>query len=176
MKLEVVIVVGSESDLKIVDESKMLGLLTEAGVSWELSVISAHRDPETLRTYITEKEAAGTLVYIGIAGLAAALPGAIAALVYGMKPVLAVALSSPILQGLDALLSEVRMPPGRPVAVCGLDDAGLKNAALMACAIVALTREEVCTKLVELHEGLSQKKQPRIARRTSDTPTQQETT
>jgi 5-(carboxyamino)imidazole ribonucleotide mutase len=155
-----VVVIGSKTDLEKVKQSNMLNVLKEVGVSWQLSAVSAHRNPTDLTNYVREREREGTAVFIGIAGMAAALPGALAFLVDGRKPVLGVALSSAVLDGLDALLSQVRMPPGRPVAVCGIDEAGLYNAALTACQIVALINEDVRRKLGVFLEGTN--KQPEI--------------
>jgi 5-(carboxyamino)imidazole ribonucleotide mutase len=149
MAYDVVIILGSESDLKKVEGSKMLQVLRDVGMTWVLSVISAHRNSDVLASYVNQCNIAGTQVFIGVAGMAAALPGAIAAHVQGHKIVLGVALSSPVLDGLDALLSQVRMPPGRPVGVCGIDEPGLYNAALMACQIVALTDQEVRERFVQ---------------------------
>ncbi|TSC63906.1 MAG: 5-(carboxyamino)imidazole ribonucleotide mutase [Parcubacteria group bacterium Gr01-1014_106] len=166
MPYDVVIVLGSESDMKKVDASGMLTVLNNVGVRWELSVISAHRNPTQLINFVSDRRQEGTMVFIGIAGMAAALPGTLASLVDGMVPVLGVALSSSVLDGLDALLSQVRMPPGRHVAVCGIDEAGLYNAALTACSIVALVRPELREKLYAFLETTN--KQPRIGLRTSD--------
>lgn len=134
---EIAVIVGSESDLDTVKTSGMLTTLEEIGVSWELSVISAHRNPGELAAYCTSCVHGGTKVFIGVAGMSAALPGAICSLIAAQRPVLGVGLVSDILDGLEALLSMVRMPPGVPVAVCGLGKAGLQNAAVTACQIVA---------------------------------------
>lgn len=161
MPYDVVIVIGSQNDLDRVKRSGMLSVLDEVGVSWELSAISAHRHLTDLRRYVDDRCHEGTMVFIGVAGMSAALPGTLAALVSGLKPVLGVALSSAVFSGLDALFSQVRMPTGRPVAVCGLDEAGLYNAALTACSIVALAKPELLPKLASLTAANT--KQPAIA-------------
>lgn len=167
MAYDVVIVVGSkDSDMEKVGASKMLDVLNKVGVSWELSVISAHRNPDELKQYIVKRANTGTLLFVGAAGMAAHLPGAIAAILGGFRPVLGVALSSSVLDGLDALLSEVRMPPGLPVGVCGIDEAGLRNAAIMACQIVALARPQLDTKLYQYLADNN--KQPAIGLLASD--------
>lgn len=166
MTYDVVIVIGSQSDLDKVQRSKMLIVLNEVGVSWELSVISAHRNPTALANFVNERNREGTMVFIGIAGMSAALPGVLASLVDGLKPVLGVALSASILDGLDALLSQARMPPSSPVMVCGIDEAGLYNAALAACSIIALTKQPVREKLAAFLENNN--KQPVIGLLASD--------
>ena len=144
---DVCIILGSDNDLKAVEESEMLNTLRVIGVSYELSVISAHRHPEELRQYVREQVDGGTLVFIGIAGMAAHLAGAIAAWSYGHRPVIGVPLVAEELQGLDALLSMVRMPPGRPVLVTGIGKSGLQNAAIAACQILALKEPWVAERL-----------------------------
>ncbi len=158
---QVVIILGSESDLGIVKESKMLEVLDEIGVSWELSIISAHRNSEELQNYCMEKykypcrgradKDKDAEVFIGVAGMAAALPGVIASHVR-CCPVIGVPLvSSDIPSGLDALYSMVRMPAGVPVAVPGIGKPGLYNAALLACQIIALNSkkpEKICGALL----------------------------
>lgn len=115
---QVVIILGSESDQKIVKESQMVDLFEAVGISYEVAIISAHRNLQELTNYCVKTQEEGAQVYIGVAGMAAALPGAIASHIR-WRPVIGVPLSSDILQGLDALLSMVRMPSGIPVAVPG---------------------------------------------------------
>lgn len=142
---QVEIVLGSDTDYAAVEQSKMLDIFQAVGVNWVLSIISTHRHPDELREYCLKTVAQEkTLVFIGIAGMAAALPGAITADIGARRPVIGVALpSSDCPTAIDALLSMVRMPPGRPVAVTGIGSAGLKNAALLACQIVAESDPEV---------------------------------
>ncbi|MEX2209568.1 MAG: AIR carboxylase family protein [Patescibacteria group bacterium] len=134
---DVAIIVGSASDLEIVEKSGMTDILDGAGASWTVSVISAHRNPDDLKEYI-EIQSVG--VYIAVAGLSAALPGAVVSQLLAQgrlaTPVVGVALSSDNLDGLDALLAICRMPPGVPVAFTGIDKPGLKNAAWLAGQIV----------------------------------------
>lgn len=122
----VAIIIGSESDRQIAERAaKVLG---DAGVDYELKVLSAHRNPGELDIYILESDAR---VFIAIAGLAAALPGVIASRT--KKPVIGVPVSSK-LGGLDALLSIVQMPKGVPVACVGIDNG--ENAAHLALRIL----------------------------------------
>ena len=129
------ILVGSESDRArmqpAVDE------LDARGVGWELEVRSAHRTPDAVADYARSAAGRGLKVLICGAGLAAALPGVVAA--HTELPVIGVPLRSSlsVLDGLDALLSIVQMPPGVPVATVGVDNA--KNAAVLAARILALT-------------------------------------
>ncbi|ABK13817.1 MAG: 5-(carboxyamino)imidazole ribonucleotide mutase [Methanothrix sp.] len=119
---DVSIISGSRSDQHIVD--RILRVLDEHGASYEHRVISAHRNPKELDQYI---ESSNARVFIAVAGMSAALPGAVAARTE--RPVIGVPVSGKLL-GIDALLSIVQMPPGVPVACVGID-AG-ENAALLA--------------------------------------------
>lgn len=128
------ILVGSESD-----RERMRGALDELdtrGIAWELEVRSAHRTPDAVAEYAQTAAGRGIKVLICGAGLAAALPGVVAA--HTELPVIGVPLRSSlsVLDGLDALLSIVQMPPGVPVATVGVDNA--KNAATLAARILAL--------------------------------------
>ena len=134
---QIVIILGSENDKEVVEESKMLDVLDGVGVSWKVSIISAHRNPKQLVNYCIKMEKGGTLVFVAAAGMAAALPGAIASHVRHL-PVIGVPLISEVLDGQDALFSMVRMPSGIPVAVPGIGKSGLYNAAILACQIVAI--------------------------------------
>jgi 5-(carboxyamino)imidazole ribonucleotide mutase len=126
------ILVGSESD-----RERMQGALDELdarGIAWELEVRSAHRNPDAVAEYARTARGRGLRVLICGAGLAAALPGAVAA--QTDLPVIGVPLrsSKSVLDGLDALLSIVQMPPGVPVAAVGVDNA--RNAAVLAARIL----------------------------------------
>lgn len=123
---DIAVISGSKSDQEIVD--KILRRLEERGASYEHKILSAHRNPKELEKYINESNAK---VFIGVAGLSAALPGYIASRTE--RPVIGVPVSAK-LGGLDALLSIVQMPPGVPVACVGID-AG-ENAALLALRIL----------------------------------------
>ena len=128
------ILVGSESD-----RERMRGALDELddrGIGWEFEVRSAHRDPDAVAEYARSARERGLKVLICGAGLAAALPGVVAA--HTALPVIGVPLRSSmsVLDGLDALLSIVQMPPGVPVATVGVDNA--KNAAVLAARILSL--------------------------------------
>ncbi len=128
------IIVGSQSDVDVISGAEKV--LQEAGVPVEVSVMSAHRDPELVAEYCKGARARGLRVIIAGAGLAAALPGVAAA--HTDLPVIGVPLSSRLTAagGLDAILSIVQMPPGVPVATVGLDNA--KNAAHLALRILSI--------------------------------------
>ena len=129
---EVAVILGSESDMPIAE--RVVNVLEREGVSYELKVISAHRQPEELDRYLREKSEEVS-VFIAIAGLSAALPGVIASKTD--KVVIGVPVSGKLM-GLDALLSMVQMPAGVPVAVVGIDNG--ENAALLALRILNLKK------------------------------------
>jgi len=140
--VNVSIIIGSTSDQQLGE--KAAEMLKEFDVSYDLHVISAHRNPEKLSKHVRESSAE---VFIAIAGLAAALPSAIAA--QTIKPVIGVP-KEVRLGGLDSLLSIVQMPTGVPVATVGID--GAKNAALLAVEILALNDPVLSEKLQQYRE------------------------
>lgn len=147
--VKVAIFMGSISD-----EDKLrpcADTLKELGIPYLFTVTSAHRTPERTGKLIEELEAEGCQVFICAAGMAAHLAGAVAAKT--TRPVLGVPLSASSLGGMDALLSTVQMPPGFPVATLALDQAGARNAAYLAAAILALQDPELAGKLAALREG-----------------------
>ena len=131
----VLMVLGSESDRPVME--KGVDVLAEAGVSVEVVVSSAHRDPVRTAEIATAAEGRGFAVVICGAGLSAALPGVVAA--HTRLPVIGVPISAGTLGGLDALLSIVQMPPGVPVATVGIDNA--RNAAYLALRLLGVGRE-----------------------------------
>ncbi|HNB03563.1 MAG TPA: 5-(carboxyamino)imidazole ribonucleotide mutase [Methanoregulaceae archaeon] len=128
--VEVAILSGSASDAAIVE--KAAAVLEEHGISYEVRVISAHRDPDVLDEYVKKSDCR---VFIAIAGLSAALPGVVSSKTE--RPVIGVPVSGKLM-GLDALLSIVQMPKGVPVACVGIDSG--ENAALLACRILETRR------------------------------------
>ena len=138
-------VLGSKSDLPQLEGAEVF--LKEAGVPYEIRIISAHRTPERTREYAMTARSRGIEVIVGMAGMAAALPGVLAA---GTDlPVLGVPAAGGALQGFDALLSVVQMPPGIPVATFAVGKAGGTNAAIFACQILATHDEAVAKRLAE---------------------------
>jgi 5-(carboxyamino)imidazole ribonucleotide mutase len=139
------IVIGSKSDGPLIQE--MLGILSQLGIEYEVRVLSAHRNPKAVREYGSKAQTRGIEVIIAAAGLAAHLPGAIAAST--TIPVIGVPLAVGELKGIDALLSMVQMPSGVPVATVGIGDSGLKNAAFIAARILGLNHENYRQVLAE---------------------------
>lgn len=142
------IVTGSDSDKVIVD--KVTSVLDSFGIVWEWNVLSAHRTPNKTAKYAREAEARGIQVLIGIAGLAAALPGVLAA--YSILPVIGVPGDGGPLSGTDALHAIVQMPPGIAVATVGIGNG--KNAGYLAAHIIGLSDPEIRAKLKKYRASL----------------------
>ena len=140
--VDVAVIIGSKSDQELGD--KTAKMLQSFDVAYDLQVISAHRNPDKLSKYVKESTAK---VFVCIAGLAAALPGAVAS--HTIKPVIGVP-KEVKLGGLDSLLSIVQMPTGVPVAAVAID--GSNNAALLAIQILGLSNEELAKKFLEYRE------------------------
>ena len=140
---------GSESDRPTMQ--KCVEILEGYGVPNEVVVRSAHRDPEGCREWATSAEGRGVKVLIAAAGGAAHLPGVVAA--WSLLPVIGVPMSGGTLGGLDALLSIAQMPAGIPVATVAIGEAGAKNAAHLAMAILALNDGSARQKLQQRREA-----------------------
>ncbi|MDP2623932.1 MAG: 5-(carboxyamino)imidazole ribonucleotide mutase [Actinomycetota bacterium] len=137
------VIVGSASDAdQIAGCRETLGRL---GIGHEAKVLSAHRTPDELVDYLAGLEERGIEIVIAAAGMAAHLAGVVAA--HTTLPVLGVPLAAGALQGIDALLSTVQMPPGVPVATLGIGSPGGKNAAYLAARILAPRHPEVKKRL-----------------------------
>ena len=150
MKPLVSIIMGSTSDLPVME--KACQLLNDMQVPFEVNALSAHRTPEAVETFAKNAKGRGIRVIIAAAGMAAALPGVIAA--QTTLPVIGVPIKG-MLDGLDALLSIVQMPPGIPVATTGVN--GAQNAAILACEMLALGDEALAQRLADYKEGLKSK-------------------
>jgi 5-(carboxyamino)imidazole ribonucleotide mutase len=135
------ILTGSPSDLPVVEKAQEL--LQALGIKSELLVLSAHRTPELVSQYVQSAPGRGIELFIACAGMAAHLAGAVAA--QTLLPVIGVPLASGGLNGLDALLATVQMPPGIPVATVAVD--GAKNAAYLAARILASKYPEIAAGL-----------------------------
>ena len=144
------IIMGSTSDLPVME--KAAKFLDDMEVPFEMNALSAHRTPSEVESFAREAEGRGLKVIIAAAGMAAALPGVIAA--NTTLPVIGVPIKG-MLDGLDALLSIVQMPPGIPVATTGVN--GAQNAAILACQMLALSDDELAARLETYKEGLKQK-------------------
>jgi 5-(carboxyamino)imidazole ribonucleotide mutase len=149
-RARVLIILGSESDLPLMQDG--INLLEEMGVVFKLDISSAHRHPDKTATYAKNARAEGVEVIIAAAGLAAHLPGVIAA--HTTLPVIGIPLKGGSLLGMDALLSIVQMPKGVPVATVGIDAS--RNACILACQILAVKYEGVREKLEEMKERMRQ--------------------
>lgn len=142
--MKVKVILGSKSDLSVGE--KAVKVLDELGISYQMTVSSAHRTPERTKELCKDAD-----VFIAIAGLSAALPGVTAA--HTTKPVIGVPVSGKM--NLDSLLSIVQMPPGVPVATVGMDRGD--NAALLAAEILALKYDEIGERLKEYREKKREK-------------------
>lgn len=144
--MKIQIIMGSKSDMPVAEKAKKI--LDEFKVDYSIKVASAHRTPDVLKDVVEKSDAD---VFIGIAGLAAALPGSIAA--HTTKPVIGVPVSGKV--NLDAILSIIQMPPGIPVAAVGLDRGD--NAALLAIEILSVKDEKIKNKMEEYRVKMREK-------------------
>jgi 5-(carboxyamino)imidazole ribonucleotide mutase len=145
------LVMGSKSDESFLQPA--FDLLDEFGVEWEKKVLSAHRQPDALKTYIVEAEKNGVKVFIAAAGLSAALPGVIGS--HTLRPVIGIPVPGGPLKGIDALLSMVQMPGGIPVATVGIGSHGPKNAVLLALEILSLSDAGILKDLESYRKKLA---------------------
>ncbi len=144
--MKVHIIMGSKSDKTIGD--KIINTLKKFNIEYKLEVASAHRTPDRVKEIVKNSDAD---VFIGVAGMAAALPGSIAS--HTTKPVIGVPVSGKV--NLDSILSIVQMPPGIPVAAVGLDRGD--NAALLAVEICSLNDKKLSKQLEEYRENMRKK-------------------
>lgn len=144
------IIMGSTSDLPVMEKAAVL--LDKMEVPFEMNALSAHRTPSEVEKFAREAKGRGVRVIIAGAGMAAALPGVIAA--GTTLPVIGVPIKG-MLDGLDAMLSIIQMPPGIPVATVGVN--GAQNAAILALEMLALSDEALADRLCAYKEGLKEK-------------------
>ncbi len=144
------LILGSDSDLEIM--SSGIQMLEQLDIEYEVTVASAHRTPDRVAEYADSAADRGIAVIIAAAGWAAALPGAVAA--HTNLPVIGVPISSSPIGGLDALYSMVQMPPGVPVATVGIDT--VKNAAILAAQILALSDSDLAQRLQQYRHQMRQ--------------------
>ena len=140
-QIRVGIIMGSKSDEAVMQ--KAVEVLEELGIGSEMVVSSAHRNPENTADYARQAAERGLKVIIAGAGLAAALPGVLAA--HTILPIIGVPVGAGALKGIDSLYSIVQMPPGIPVATVGIDNA--RNAAMLAAQILALSDSDIATAI-----------------------------
>lgn len=155
MSKKVAVIMGSNSDFPVVKSA--VAELKKYGVEFECRVMSAHRTPVEAAEFADKAKENGFGTIICAAGMAAHLAGVIAG--HTTLPVIAIPMKSSVLEGMDALLSSVMMPPGVPVATVGIN--GAKNAAILAIQMLAISDEELAKKLadekVKMAEGVRQK-------------------
>ena len=142
-QVDVIVLMGSDSDWSAMQ--KCHALLNELGIEHEVQVASAHRTPDRVQQIVVEAPQRGVKLFICAAGMAAHLSGVVAA--HTALPVIGVPMAGGMMDGLDALLSTVQMPPGVPVATVGAGSAGAKNAAVLAARILALSNEKLAKRL-----------------------------
>ena len=164
--IQVLILMGSDSDAAVMGAAG--DVLTGLGVSWEMTVASAHRSPERVMRLVREAPARGVRIFIVGAGAAAHLAGVVAA--HTTLPVIGMPIDSSALKGLDALLSTVQMPPGVPVATVAIGKPGATNAGVLAAQMLALGDAGVEQRLKEYKAELAEKVEA-AARRLERPPT-----
>ncbi len=142
---------GSTSDLSVME--KAMTFLNDMKVPFEVNALSAHRTPEAVEQFAKNAEGRGVRVIIAGAGMAAALPGVIAAST--TLPVVGVPIKGSVLDGMDALYSILQMPPGIPVATVAIN--GALNAAILACQMIALADSQLAEKMRQYKANLGKK-------------------
>ena len=150
---QVGIVMGSDSDLGVMQSAA--DVLKDFGVAYEITVASAHRSPQRAAVWASTAPERGIKVIIAGAGHAAHLAGAMAA--HSSLPIIGVPIDSSCLQGMDALLATVQMPPGIPVATMAIGKPGARNAGILAVQILALADNGLSEKLQEYKKDMAAK-------------------
>ena len=145
---DVLIIMGSDSDLKVMSEAA--NFLDEVKVSYDLTVVSAHRTPDRMYDYAKKAKQKGYKVIIAGAGGAAHLPGMVASIT--SLPVIGVPVQSKTMSGADSLYSIVQMPPGIPVATMAIN--GAKNAGILAARILGINQQNIADNLEEFSNSM----------------------
>jgi phosphoribosylaminoimidazole carboxylase PurE protein len=151
MKPKVLIVMGSDSDLPVMEEAETI--LQKFRIPYDITVSSAHRSPERTIKLIQDAQKKGIQIVIAGAGSAAHLAGVIAA--HTILPVIGVPIDSSPLKGIDALFSTVQMPPGIPVGTMAVGKAGAGNAAIFTAEILALKDRRIATALKAYRKNMA---------------------
>jgi phosphoribosylamine--glycine ligase len=159
-QIRVLILMGSDSDAPVMQAA--VDLLSELQVPCEMTVASAHRSPERVMRLVREAPGRGVRVFVVGAGAAAHLAGVVAA--HTSLPVIGVPIDSSALNGLDALLSTVQMPPGVPVATVSIGKPGATNAGVLAAQMLALGDPELAGRLDDYKRKLADKVEQAAAR------------
>ena len=144
---------GSDSDAPVMEAAG--AVLSELGITWEMTVASAHRSPARVMRLVEEAPRRGVKAFIVGAGAAAHLAGVVAA--HTTMPVIGVPIDSSALKGLDALLSTVQMPPGVPVATVSIGKPGATNAGVLAAQILSVGDAAIASRFVAYKEALAEK-------------------
>lgn len=165
MSLDVLILMGSDSDADVMSAAG--AALNEFGLSWEMTVASAHRSPARVLRLLDDAHTRGVKVFIVGAGAAAHLAGVVAA--HTTRPVVGVPIDSSALKGMDALLSTVQMPPGVPVATVAIGRPGATNAGVLAAQMIALGNQDVAGKVAAYKASLEAKVEAAAARMAAKT-------
>jgi len=152
MKPQVLIIMGSDSDLPIMACAEEI--LKKLKIPYEMTIASAHRTPERSVKIASEAEEKGIEVIIAGAGMAAHLAGVIAA--HTILPVIGVPIDSSPLHGIDSLLSTVQMPPGVPVATMAIGKAGAKNAAILSAQIIGRKDKAIVKRLKDYRKKMAE--------------------
>ena len=164
MKPRVLIMMGSDSDLSVMEQTGKM--LDELNIAYDMTVSSAHRTPDRTLKLVRDAEKKGMEVIIAGAGAAAHLAGVIAS--HTILPVIGVPIDSSPLKGLDSLYSTVQMPPGIPVATMAVGKTGAKNAGIFAAQIIGLKDSTVSKALMAYREKMAadvEKKAKKIAKK-----------
>jgi len=151
IKPKVAIMMGSDSDLKVMNEAAMV--LQEFGIGYEIKILSAHRTPKQTIKYVSAARSRGIKAIIAGAGGAAHLAGVVAA--HTVLPVIGVPMQTEYLKGIDSLFSTVQMPSGIPVGCMAIGKAGAKNAGLLAAQILAISDKKMTARLEQYREKLA---------------------
>lgn len=151
--MDVLILMGSDSDADVMAAAG--AALTEFGLTWEMTVASAHRSPARVLRLIDDAHNKGVKVFIIGAGAAAHLAGVVAA--HTSRPVIGVPIDSSALKGIDALLSTVQMPPGVPVATVAIGKPGATNAGVLAAQMIALGNPDLAGRVQGYKKTLEEK-------------------
>ncbi|MFA7074749.1 MAG: 5-(carboxyamino)imidazole ribonucleotide mutase [Endomicrobiaceae bacterium] len=150
-KIEVAVIIGSDSDLPVVSET--LKLFDKFKVEYSINVASAHRTPALVKECVKQAVSKGVKVFIAAAGMSAALPGVVAS--ETILPVIGIPIDGKNLSSMDALFSIAQMPPSIPVACVSIGKAGAVNAAVLALQILALNNENISEKLLKYKEDVA---------------------
>jgi len=164
---QVAIILGSESDEPEFNASKATEVLNACGIRWELSILSAHRHLDELKSYCRDVAANGTHIFICGAGLSAALPGAVASAIGNTRLVLGVPIAGGEWQGMDALSAMQSLPPGTVVSTQKFGRHGFTHAAITAVQVLAIGGGTVYAKLFDWLGAAAKGKPPILGRQSS---------